>query len=314
MRFVHLDNYLHGNCKEGLKVKNFEYLAPKTIDEAIALLAEHRGKAIVYNGGTDIMISLRSMTNAGFTGPDYVLRPNISGPDYVVDIKKIPGLKEITFSKEEGLYVGCCATLNEIAANEYVRQYYPYYADGCAAVGSNQVRNRGTCIGNICNASPLADSVTPLYLVDAVLYLQGPKGKREVPVKDFITFVKRTIIEPDEIVLGVRLPYIEGLKAVYTKNARRKQVDLSNVCATIGKIGDEYRIAFGSVAPTPIRLTKTEEFLKGKKIDDAVIAQAQEIALTEVAPIDDVRASKLYRLDIVKAIIENSLKELNGMR
>ncbi len=284
-------------------MKDFEYFAPKTIDEAVALLAEHKGKAVVYNGGTDIMIGLREYFKPGYVGPDYI-----------VDIKKIPGLKEITFSKEDGLYVGCCATLNEIAENKDVQKYYPYYANACASVGSNQVRNRGTCIGNICNASPLADSVTPLYALDAILYLTGPSGKREIPVRDFITFVKRTVKEPDEIVLGVRIPYIEGFSAVYTKNARRKQVDLSNVCATVGKTGDEYRIAYGSVAPTPVRLLKTEAFLKGKIIDDSVIAEAKEIAITEVSPIDDVRASKTYRLDIVKAILENSLKELNGMR
>lgn len=284
-------------------MKDFEYFAPKTIDEAIGILAEHKGKAVVYNGGTDIMIGLREY-----------YKPGYEGPDYIVDIKKIDGLKEISFSKKDGLYVGCCATLNEIAANKDVQKHYPYYANACASVASNPIRNRATCIGNICNASPLADSVTPLYMLDAVLYLQGPNGKREVPVREFIIFVKKTIKEPDEIVLGVRIPYIDGLAAVFTKNARRKQVDLANVCATVGKAGDEYRIAYGSVAPTPVRLVKTEEFLKGKKIDDAVIKKAQEIALTEVAPIDDVRASKAYRLDIVKVILENSLKELNGMR
>ena len=284
-------------------MKNFEYFAPKTIEEALAILSEHKGKAIVYNGGTDIMIGLREYYKPGYVGPDYV-----------VDIKKIPGLKEIKFKKEEGLYVGCCATLNEIAGNKDVQKYYPYYATACAAVGSNQVRNRGTCIGNICNASPLADSVTPLYVLDAILYLQGPNGKREIPVREFITFVKKTVIEPDEIVLGVRLPYIEGLKAVYQKNSRRDQVDLSNVCSTIGKVGEEYRIAYGSVAPTPVRLLKTEALLKGKKITDSLIEEAKALAVTEVSPIDDVRTSKAYRLEIVKVMLENGLKALNEMK
>ena len=275
-------------------MKEITYIAPESISEALKLLTKHKGKAVIFNGGTDVMIRLRE---------------NLIQPDYVIDIKRIPGLKEITF-KKDGLHVGCCATMNEIAEHADVRKYYPYYAKACASVGSKQVRNRATCIGNIVNASPLADSATPLYAMDAVLLIEGPEGKREVPVREFITFVRKTVLAEDEIVLGVRVPYIKGAKGVYTKNSRRKEVDLSNVCATVVRTGDEYRIAFGSVAPTPKRLEKTEKLLNGKKITPALIEKAKQTAVTEVAPIDDVRASKVYRLDIVQAIIENSLLAL----
>jgi carbon-monoxide dehydrogenase medium subunit len=173
-----------------------------------------------------------------------------------------------------------------------------------------QVRNRATCIGNIVNASPLCDTGTPLYAMDAVMCLESARGKREVPITEFITFVRKTVLADDEIVTAVRVPYIEGAAGVFTKVARRKEVDLSTICGTAVKAGDEYRLAFGAVAPTPVRLPKTEALLRGSALTDALIEEAAKLARTEVKPIDDVRASKAYRLDVVEVIVRNSLRTL----
>lgn len=275
-------------------MREFEYVAPKTVKEAINLLATYKEKATILAGGTDVVIRLRD---------------EIIDPEFIIDIKHIDELNGIKFDKKEGLFVGANATMHEIQNDKNVKEFYPFYADACGHVGSKQVRNKATSVGNLCTASPLGDSLTPMYCLDATVVIEGPKGKREVPVREFITFVRKTVLERDELVLGVKFPYVE-CKGIYTKNARRHEVDLSNIVATILKVGDEYRIAYGSVAPTPIRLVKTEEFLKGKKIDDKVIEEAKKILATEISPISDLRATKEYRVSVSQSILENSLKAL----
>ena len=275
-------------------MREFEYVAPKTVKEALSLLATYKEKATILAGGTDVVVRLCD---------------EIIDPEFIIDIKHIDELNGIKFDKKEGLFVGANATMHEIQNDKNVKEFYPFYAEACGHVGSKQVRNKATSVGNLCTASPLGDSLTPMYCLDATVVIEGPKGKREVPVREFITFVRKTVLERDELVLGVKFPYVE-CKGIYTKNARRHEVDLSNIVATILKIGDEYRIAYGSVAPTPIRLVKTEEFLKGKKIDDKVIEEAKKILATEISPISDLRATKEYRVSVSQSILENSLKAL----
>ncbi len=276
-------------------MREFEFLQPKSIAEAIAMRVEHGDRLVVYNGGTDIVIQLRD---------------RLIAPDYVMDVKKIPGLHEITFSEKEGLFIGACVTMNEIGGNEAVRTHYPFLAEAALSVGSKQVRNRATSVGNIVNASPLCDTGTPLYVADAVMCLEGPNGKREVPIREFITFVRRTVLQKDEIVTGIKVPYDKDLRGIFTKVARRREVDLSTICATVARSGNEWKLAFGAVAPTPVRLPKTEKLLRGKEITEALIDEAAKLARTEVSPIDDVRASKEYRLDVVEVIVRRSLKAL----
>ena len=276
-------------------MREFEFLQPKSIAEAIAMRVEHGDRLVVYNGGTDIVIQLRD---------------RLIAPDYVMDVKKIPGLHEITFSEKEGLFIGACVTMNEIGGNEAVRAHYPFLAEAALSVGSKQVRNRATSVGNIVNASPLCDTGTPLYAADAVMCLEGPNGKREVPIREFITFVRRTVLQKDEIVTGIKVPSDKDLRGIFTKVARRREVDLSTICATVARSGNEWKLAFGAVAPTPVRLPKTEELLRGKEITEALIDEAAKLARTEVSPIDDVRASKEYRLDVVEVIVRRSLKAL----
>ena len=276
-------------------MREFEFLQPKSIAEAIAMRVEHGDRLVVYNGGTDIVIQLRD---------------RLIAPDYVMDVKKIPGLHEITFSEKEGLFIGACVTMNEIGGNEAVRTHYPFLAEAALSVGSKQVRNRATSVGNIVNASPLCDTGTPLYAADAVMCLEGPNVKREAPIREFITFVRRTVLQKDEIVTGIKVPYDKDLRGIFTKVARRREVDLSTICATVARSGNEWKLAFGAVAPTPVRLPKTEELLRGKEITEALIDEAAKLARTEVSPIDDVRASKEYRLDVVEVIVRRSLKAL----
>ncbi len=275
-------------------MKAFEYLLPRTLEEAVALKKQHGTSAVVMAGSTDIVVRMRD---------------NLMRPDYVIDLKGVPGLGGVTFSEKDGLHIGALATMNEIAANADVCAHYPTLAKAAASVGSRQVRNRATCIGNIVNASPLADTATPLYCYDAVVEIVGPAGKREVPIQKFILFVRKVDLQEGEIVTGIRVPCVEA-KGEFYKISRRSQVDLSTVCGTVLRVGDEYRVAMGSVAPTPLRLPKTEALLKGRKLDAALIAEAAALAATEVSPIDDVRADRQYRLDMVSYIVRDALGKL----
>ena len=275
-------------------MKAFEYLLPHTLEEAIELKKKHGASAALMAGATDIVVRMRD---------------NLMQPDYVIDLKAIEGLGNITFCKEEGLHIGALATMNEIAASSDVQTHYPTLAKAAVSVGSKQVRNRATCIGNIVNASPLADTATPLYCYDAIVEIAGPEGKREVAIRDFILFVRKVDLKDGEIVTGIRVPYCAG-KGEFYKIARRSQVDLSTVCGTVLKIGNAYRIAMGSVAPTPLRLPKTEALLADKTLDDALIAEAAALAATEVNPSDDVRADRQYRLDLVSYIVRDALGKL----
>lgn len=273
-------------------MKEFDYYQPKTIAEASELRARFGKAAVLLNGGTDVVIQLRE---------------RLIAPDAVIDIKHIPGLDRITFDKQNGLVIGACATVAALSADENVKRYYPFLAEAAESIGSKQVRNRATCIGNIVNASPLCDTGTPLYALNAVVLLESASGKREVPITEFITFVRKTVLREDELVTAIRVPYVEGVKGVFTKVARRKEVDLSTICGTIVKDGNGFRIALGAVAPTPVRLPKTEALLAGKPLTDALIEEAAKLAQTEVSPIDDVRASKAYRLDVTEVIVKNGL-------
>lgn len=276
-------------------MKDFIYLAPTTMEQALEMLTEHEGKLSILNGGTDLIVRMR----------DY-----ISTPEYVMDIKGIEELHKVTFDEQNGLFIGACVNLNMLGENPDIKKYFSYFSDAALRVGSRQVRNRATCIGNICNASPLADTATPLVAHEALIHIAGKRGNRIVPIKEFFVFVRKTSLAPDELVTGIQVPYLKDSKGVFTKISRRKEVDLSTVCATVVQQGDAFRIAFGSVAPTPIRAPKTEALLKGKAITPELIAEAAELAATEISPIDDLRGSKQYRIDVVKVIIKRSLEEL----
>jgi len=274
-------------------MKGFEYYKPSTLKEAVGLLKEHRDTAEILNGGTDLIVRMRD---------------GHSAPGVVVDIKGIKELHELSI--EEGrVFIGACVLLNDIGLHDVILKRYPYLSQASLSVGSKQVRNRATCIGNICNASPLADTATPLLALDAEIHIYGEKGIKTVPLSDFFVFVRKTILQPDEIVTGISFKDDPENLGIFYKMSRRKEVDLSTVCSTVVKRDGKYGISFGAVAPTPIRLPKTEAYLNENALSEAVIEQACKLALEEVSPISDVRATKEYRQEMVQVMLRNSLSE-----
>ena len=279
-------------------MKEFEYLKPDSIKETISILSQFGEKAQILNGGTDLIVEMRD---------------KIIQPEYLVDIKAIPQLNKITYDEQEGLEIGATVTLNEISNSKVVQTHYPILVKACKTVGSYQVRNRATLVGNICNASPAADIAPPLLVLEAKVNIIGPTGEKIVPINQFFTGVKKNILKKGEIVTSITIPPIKGKwVGVYLKQGRKKEVDLATVGVAVVCIRGEVRIALGAVAPVPIRAFKTEELLKGKTIDESLLEKAGKSALTEVSPISDIRSSQEYREEIIKVLVKRAILQAKG--
>ena len=277
-------------------MKDFQYFKPKTLKEASELLIQYGDTASILNGGSDLIVRMHE---------------GLSHPKVVIDIKGIEGLNEITFDKEKGLIIGACVNMKEMEKHPMLLEKFMVLAEASHSVGSCQVRNRATMVGNITNASPLADTATPLLALDAYVQVYSLEGMREISIHDFFVFVRKTCLKTGDIVTGVRIPYIsENVFGHYQKHARRDAVDLSTVCASVVKAEGTIRIALGSVAPTPVRARRAEAFLAGKELTPEVIEEAANIAVGEVNPITDIRATKEYRQEIVKVLVRRGLQAM----
>ena len=279
-------------------MKEFEYLKPDSIKKTISILSQFGEKAQILNGGTDLIVEMRD---------------KIIQPEYLVDIKAIPQLNRITYNKQDGLNIGATVTLNEISNSKVVQTHYPILVKSCKTVGSYQVRNRATLAGNICNASPAADTAPPLLVLEAKVNIIGPTGEKIVPINKFFMGVKKNILKKGEIVTSITIPPIKGKwVGVYLKQGRKKEVDLATVGVAVVCIRDEVRIALGAVAPVPVRAFKTEELLRGKTIDESLLEKAGKSALTEVSPISDIRSSQEYREEIIKVLVRRAILQAKG--
>jgi carbon-monoxide dehydrogenase medium subunit len=276
-------------------MKNFEYFRPETLKEASELLLKFNN-AIIFNGGTDLVVRMRE---------------ELIEPEALIDIKRIPGMNEVKDASDH-VTIGACVTMNEMAHHPAVMDTFELLHDAVHFLGSGQIRNLATMAGNICNASPLADTATPLLIYEAVVLAESATGQREIPITEFFKGVRKTAVVKGEIVTGIRIPKYTEVKGQYKKVGRRREVDLSTVCSTVASLDGEIRIAFGSVAPVPLRAYETEKFLAGKELTDEVIAEAAKLARTEVSPINDIRASREYRLDMVEMSVVRGLEEIRG--
>nr|WP_243201600.1 MULTISPECIES: xanthine dehydrogenase family protein subunit M [unclassified Fusibacter] len=279
----------------GAVVREFKYFKPESLKEASDLLVTYGDGAHILNGGTDLLTRIKA---------------GVTRVDQVIDIKGIGGLDQLGFTKEDGLFIGACVTLNSLMKNDDVKRHYPMLIEAIHLLGSTQIRNRATCIGNLCNASPLADTATPLLVMDAVVHVYGKDGPRDISIHDFFTSVRKTSLIEGDIVTGVTLPYEEDFHGYFHKTSRRKEVDLAIVCASVARVKNDYRIALGAVAPTPIRASRTEAFLMDKRLNEDVIKRASLMIAGEISPIDDVRSTKEYRMDIAQVLVERGLELL----
>lgn len=276
-------------------MRRFEYFEPATLAEASALLARYGGRAQPLAGGTDLLVELKEQLRRA---------------DCVVNIKKIPGLGALSFDPQAGLRIGALVTAREIEVSSTTIKHYPSLVQAVRELGSIQVRNRATIIGNVCRASPSADTLPPLIADGAVVSIHGGQGTRSVRLEDFFTGPGKTVLKSDELVTEIAVPApAPRTGKIYIKHGRRKAMELATVGVAVTlTLEDEIRIVLGAVAPTPIRAKKAEVLLSGRKIDAALIERAAQSALEESRPISNVRANAAYRREMVGVLTRRALQ------
>lgn len=280
----------------------FEYFEPKDLREAFGLLAAYGSEAAILAGGTDLLVKIKE---------------EIYEPRYVVNIKRIPGLRYIIYD-EEGLRMGALTLFRDITRSDLIRDKYPALFSAAQRMGSPLIRNLATLGGNLIQSSPSADSAPPLLVYSAQVKLVSSRGERTIPLEDFFLGPGKNARSPDEVMTEIQLPAPDGqVKSSFRKLSRRKGTDLAmvNIAAMLmldssdGWCAD-IKIALGAVAPVPMRAKKAERTLVGKKLDLSVIREAALTAQKEAAPISDVRASAEYRLDMVRVLTEKVISDL----
>lgn len=276
-------------------MRRFEYFEPASLPEAVALLARYQGRAQPLAGGTDLLVELKEQLRRA---------------DCVINIKKIPGIGELSFDAREGLRIGALVTAREIEISAIAQKLYPSLVQATRELGSIQVRNRATIVGNVCRASPSADTLPPLIADGAVVSIHGGNGTRRLLLEEFFTGPGRTVLKPDELVTEIVVPApLPRTGKVYIKHGRRKAMELATVGVAVSLTeNSDVKIVLGAVAPTPIRAKKAEALLRGRKIDAASIERAAQAAVEESRPISNVRASAEYRLDMVAVLTRRALQ------
>ena len=277
------------------------YYTPTVLDTALELLAEHGENARIIAGGTDLLIELER---------------RVRTPRVLIDITRIPGLDQITQSDDGRIHLGPLVTHNRVAgAAVCVKQAYPLVC-ACWQVGAPQIRNRATVAGNLITASPANDTITPLWALDARVTLRSVRGERVLSLPEFFKGVRKTAMEPDELLVGISFPALKrGERGTFIKLALRRAQAISvvNVAAVVrvtrGRVR-QARITLGSVAPTIVRAGHAEDYLTGKPLTDSVIAVAGELAVLDARPIDDIRGSAEYRKEMVRVTTMRALAQL----
>lgn len=277
-------------------VQEFEYLEPTSVREASALLSQYGDRVRVMAGGTDLIVQMKMERLA---------------PEYLINIRRIPGLEGVALQADE-LHIGARTPIRVIRDNPQIRAHYLALAEACAAFGSTQIQMMATLGGNLCNGSPASDTVPALMALDAQLVLIGPAGERVVPVEGFFLRPGKTALRGDELLLSVQLQRPQpGTGSAFTKVAR-VVADLAkaSAAAVLVREGErvvDCRLAFGSVAPTVLRVRKAEEMLVGSTFSSELALEAGRVASQEISPIDDLRSSAWYRREVVKAITHDAL-------
>jgi len=282
-------------------IPNYQLVTPTSLSDVLNLLAQKKSGWQPFAGGTDLMVLLE----AG----------KLPDKNYL-NIWNLAELRGIEVSPEH-VTLGALTTYTEVQSNPILREEFPMLCQAASETGGLAIQNRGTLGGNIANASPAADSPPALLAYDAELELVSVNGRRWVPYQNFHTGYKQMIMRADELLARIRLPRATtDLHQYYRKVGTRKAQAISKVCfAATARIFEgtvaDVRIVLGSVAPVPLRCIKTEDVLRGAKLDLSSIEQAQAVLAGEIVPIDDIRSTRDYRLRVSLNLLEDFLQGLN---
>ena len=267
---------------------DFSYRAPAQKAELHGFLSKHGDSAAVFAGGTDLFVNIRG---------------GVGTPEYVVDLKGVAELSELRFDPAEGLSIGACVNVTQLLADPVVQQKYELLVRAGSELATHQLRNRATVVGNVVTASPCGDMTSPLLCYAAEVEISSAAGSRRLPLREFITGVKQTLIRPDEIVERIVVPATyAGGRGNYLKLKRIKGHDLGVVAVAMLIHQNTVRFAISSAAPTPVLLP---DFPLG-----VAAGTVKEAARAAISPIDDVRCTREYREFMVEEFIDRLLAEV----
>lgn len=281
-------------------MKAFELVTARDSRHAVALLAEHGPSAKLLAGGTDLLVDLKFASSV---------------PRVIVDISRAADLKGIAIT-DQGLSIGALVTHAEIMRSPIIRELSPVLVDAAHTIGAVQTRNLGTLGGNLVTGVPSMDSGPALFALEALVTVAGPGGRRQMPLAEFFTGPRKTVLEPNELLVEIVIPKKNlGKPAAFLKFGLRKgqALALVNVTACLRVDRDrnvfvEPRIALGAVAPTVIRAPRAETYLDGRAVTPDSMAEAGQIAAGEAKPISDFRASADYRRDLIAVLTRRALE------
>lgn len=280
-------------------MRRFAYHEPESLEDASRLLIELGDKAHVFAGGTDLLVEIRE---------------RLRDVSDIVNIKKIPGMADITWDPNSGMTFGALVTARQLETLRGVQETYPNFAEALRSLGSIQVRNRATVVGNVCRASPSADTVPPLIADGAIIHVYTPRGMRRMPLSEFFVGPGRTVLSRGDIATGIVVPPpAPGSGRAYIKHGRRKAMELATVGVAVslrreGDICVDARIALGAVGPKVLRASSAEALLRGAKVTDDLLDKVGAQAMAECTPISNVRASAEYRRDMVGVLTRRAVK------
>lgn len=274
-------------------IKDFEYLAPDTLDEALRLLDEHRDDCKIIAGGQSLLV---------------LMRQGLVAPAYLVDIKRLPELNYIR-SDAAGLRIGALTTHRTIEKSPLMTNGFGVLAEMERRLASIQTRNWGTIGGNVCHGEPAGDPTPVLMALKATLTIAGLKGRRNMPVEDFCLDYFETALQPGELLVEIQVPAAPPHTgtAYYKFNIIESDMATVGVAVSLtldgGEVCEDTRIVLGACGPTPVRARRVEDALRGQKITTDLLKQAGRIASEEVDPITDTCASAEYRRELVKVLV-----------
>jgi len=276
---------------------DIQYVAPRTLDEAVTAFAATKGSGRILAGGTDLLVQMRNGTVT---------------PSTIVDIKKIAEMTAITETKEGGFKIGAAVSGATLRDHAKLRKAWPGVVEAANLIGSTQIQGRATPGGNLCNGSPAGDSVPAMIAAGAIVTVQGPKGRRELPVEKVPKGPGRLNLEPGEIVVSFTLPpRPKGSGDAYLRMIPRTEMDIAvvgcGVSLTIDKgVCTAARVGLGAVAPTVLLVEDAAKALIGSKLDDAALNKAAAACSAACRPIDDKRGTIAYRTKVAGVLLKRA--------
>lgn len=285
-------------------MKNFSYFAPRCFSEVYDILARYSEGSFMMAGGTDLMVQMKS---------------KLIVPKCLIDLKGL-GLSYIKHNGQ-GLAIGATTTLYEIESSRLIKERCPLLAATCSDMASYSIRHLGTIGGNLCNASPSADTAPPLIVLGSNVKINGPDGERVIPVENMFTGPGETVLKKGEVLTEIQVPDLPSHSgAAYLKFKRNEGMDLAVVGISACVVMDssrktcrEVRIALGAVTPTPTRALAAEKVLCGNVLDEDLFEEVAIKAKEVAQPITDVRSSATYRAALVQILTRDVLRQVKAL-